>query len=136
MKRMLLTAMLMLGAAPAFAQPSTGTTATISPELRQKLQATRSRYKDQMKPLWQDARAARQALGAEMQKAQPDDGALTQLEDRLAGDRQKMQALHASQQAELRKQLTPRELAQLMLSHKGFGRHMHGGGHDGGGDGQ
>lgn len=132
MKRYLLSAMLLIGAAtPAFANESVG---KLPPELQQKVQATHARFKDQMKPLWQDARAARQALKDEMAKPQPSDATLSQLEDRLASDRDKMQALHQQAQSELRRQLSPQELAQLMLARgERFGHRMHHGGGDNGG---
>ncbi len=123
MKRYLIPVMLLLGAAPAFAQ----THAALAPDAQQKVEATRARFRDQMKPLWQDARATRQSLRAEVQKAQPDDSTLVQLENKLASDRQQMQALHARQQTELKSELTPAQYAQLMLRHPRFGRRMHGG---------
>lgn len=131
MKRYLLSAMLLLGAAaPALANESVS---KLSPELQQKVQATHAKYKDQMKPLWQDARAARQALKDELGKPQPSDATLSQLEDRLQGDRQRMMTLHQQAQSELRSQLSPKELAQLMLARGDHfrGHHMHRG--DGGG---
>ncbi|HEY1584550.1 MAG TPA: periplasmic heavy metal sensor [Polyangia bacterium] len=131
MKRYLVPVMLLLGAVPAFAQSNT----SVTPETRQKVEAVRAGVKPQMKPLWQDARAAREALRAELAKAQPDDGKLTQLEDRLASDRQQMQALRTQSQAQLARTLSPRERAELILAHKHFGRGMHGGHrHGGGGD--
>lgn len=137
MKRYLVPVMLLLGAAPAFAQSNAS---SVTPETRQKIEAVRASVRPQMKPLWQDMKATRQSLQAELGKAQPDDGTLTQLENRLMSDRQQMQALRAQSQAELQKQLSPRERAELILSHKGFGRRMHGrhrfggGGGDGGGE--
>ena len=122
MKRYLIPVMLLLGAAPAFAQ----TNASVTPETKQKIEAVRASVRPQMKPLFEDARAARQALRDELAKAQPDDGTLTQLEDRLASDHQQMQALRMQSQAQLKRELSPRELAQLMLSRPRFGRHMHG----------
>ena len=134
MKRYLLSAMLLLGAAaPAFANEGAGAASKLSPELAQKVQATRGKYKDQMKPLWQDMRAANQALRAEMQKAQPSDATLQQLESRLASDRGQMQQLHQQMQSELKSQLSPREIAQLMIARQDhFGRRFHH--HRGGGD--
>ena len=135
MKRFILPVMLMLGAAaPAFAQPEGGG-AQLDPALRAKVQAMMSGVRDQAKPIWQDARTTREALKAEMQKAQPDDATLVQLEDRLASDRQQLQALRADKQAELKKQLSPKEYAQLMLARHHFGRRFHGGGRMQGGGG-
>ena len=130
MKRYLVPVMLLLGAAPAFAQSSS----SVTPATRQKIEAVRASVRPQMKPLWQDARAAREELRAELAKAQPDDGKLTQLEDRLASDRQQMQALRVQSQAQLARELSPRERAELILSRKHFGRGMHGGHRHGGGD--
>jgi len=133
MKRFVIPVMLMLGAAaPAFAQSQPN--AQVDPDLRAKVEVVSARFRDQAKPLWQDARATRESLKAELQKAQPDDATLVQLEDRLASDRQQMQALHAQKQAELKKELTPKQYAQLMLSHPRFGRRFHGAGrmHGGG----
>jgi heavy-metal resistance protein len=139
MKRYLLSAMLLLGAAtPALANEG-ATTSKLSPELQQKVQANRGKYKDQMKPLWQDMRDANQSLRTEMAKPQPSDATLSQLEDRIAGDRQKMQQLHQQAQSELRAQLSPKEIAQLMIArqeHFGRGFHHHRGGGEGGGDSQ
>ena len=131
MKRYLMVpVMLLLGAAPAFAQPN----ASVTPETRQKIEAVRASVRPQMKPLFEDARAARQSLKAELDKAQPNDATLTQLEDRLASDRQRMQALRVQTQAQLKRELSPREYAQLIVSRHRFGRRMHGGEHRGGGD--
>ena len=81
-----------------------------------------------MKPIWQDARDAHQALRTELAKATPDEGALSKLEDRLSSDRQQMMSLQQQKQAELRKELSPTQYAKLMQSRMGrFGRHMHGG---------
>ncbi len=134
MKRYILPLMLLVGAAtPALAQPQAG--AHLDPDLRAKVQVVSQRFRDQAKPLWQDARATRESLKSELAKAQPDDATLVQLEDRLASDRQQMQALHAQKQAELKKELTPKQYAQLMLARPRFGRRFHGGGrmHGGGG---
>jgi Spy/CpxP family protein refolding chaperone len=96
--------------------------------------AVGAKYRDQAKPIWQDARATRQSLQAELGKAQPDDATLTQLEDRLASDRQQMMAIHQQRNAELKKELTPKQYAELMLRRPRFGRHMHRGeGGQGGG---
>ncbi len=133
MKRFVIPVMLMLGAAaPAFAHPNNGS-ASLDPDLRAKVQSVSAKFRDQAKPIWQDARATRESLKSELAKPQPDDATLVQLENRLASDRQQMQALHAQKQAELKKELSPREYAQLMLSRPRFGRHMHGGGAQGGG---
>jgi membrane-bound lytic murein transglycosylase B len=122
MKRLLVVpVMMLLGAAPAFAAPSTA----MSPELHQKLEASRARWKEQAKPIAQDAFAARKALRDELQKAQPDDATLTQLADRLASDRQQLQSLRAEKQAELKRELTPQEYATLMLRRPHFGHRMH-----------
>ena len=133
MKRFVIPVMLMLGAAaPAFAQPQPN--AQLDPDLRAKVEVVSARFRDQAKPIWQDARATRESLKAEVAKAQPDDATLVQLENRLASDRQQMQALHAQKQAELKKELTPKQYAQLMLRHPRFGRRFHGDGrmHGGG----
>ena len=142
MKRYLLSAMLLLGAAaPALANEGAATS-KLSPELQQKVQATRGKFKDQMKPLWQDMRDANQSLRTEMAKPQPSDATLQQLEERLLADRGKMQQVHQQMQSELRAQLSPKEIAQLMMARQDhFGRRFHhhrGGGGDvgGGGDSQ
>jgi Spy/CpxP family protein refolding chaperone len=122
MKRYLIPVMMLLGAAPAFAQ----TNAAVTPETQQKIEAVRAKFRGQGKPIFEDMRATRTALQTEMQKAQPDDGKLVQLEDRLSSDRQQLQSLHAQKQAALKSQLSPKEYAQLMLSRKHFGR-RHGG---------
>jgi Spy/CpxP family protein refolding chaperone len=118
MKRYLIPMMLLLGAAPAFAQ----TNAQVTPETKQKIEAVQAKFRGQGKPIFEDMHATRQSLQDEMGKAQPDDAKLLQLEDRMASDRQQLQTLHAQKQAELKSQLSPKEYAQLMLSHKHFGR--------------
>ncbi len=125
MKRMLLSAMLLFGAAtPALANE--GATAKLSPEIRQKVQDTRARYKEQFAPLMRDARSARQALRDEMKKAQPNATTLSQLEDRIVDDRQKLEALRDQVQKELRGELSPEQYAQLMIARQDrFGRRMH-----------
>lgn len=131
MKRFVVPVLLLLGAAPAFASPAQGgalpPSLGLTPEAQQAVMATRAKFKDQMKPLWQDARTAHQSLRAELQKPQPDDATLSQLEDRLATNRQQMMALQQQKQAELRKELTPTQYAKLMQARaRFFGRHMHG----------
>jgi Spy/CpxP family protein refolding chaperone len=122
MKRYLIPVMLLVGAAaPAFAQPN----AAVTPETQQKIEAVRAQFRGEGKPIFEDMKATRQALQDEMQKAQPEDGKLTQLEERLSADRQQLEALHAKKQAALKSQLSPKEYAQLVLSRKHFGRrHM------------
>jgi heavy-metal resistance protein len=124
MKRFVIPMMLLLGAAPAFAQ--TTAPAATSPA-QQQIEATRTRFQSQMKPLWQDAKATRQALSAELQKSAPDNATLQQLTDKLTSDRQQLHSLRSQQLAELKDQLSPQQYAKLMLRHPGFGRHMHGG---------
>ena len=125
MKRMLLSAMLLLGAAaPALAHE--GALSKLPPDVQQKVKATHERFKPELQPVFGDMRSARQALRAEMGKATPDAATLSQLEDRLAADRQKMMAVRDEVQKELRSELTPQEYAQLMLSrHERFGRRFH-----------
>jgi Spy/CpxP family protein refolding chaperone len=146
MKRFVLPVMLLLGAAPAFAQTAPTTT---SDQARQEMidaridtlgarlgldaaglarfRATVEHFGSQSKPLRQDLFATRGALRDELAKAQPDDGKLTQLTDRLASDRQQMQSLEAQKLAELRHELTPQQYAKLMMARgRFFGRHMHG----------
>lgn len=150
MKRLLVPVMLLLGAVPAFASPSSHAQALqnlgLSADAQAQVQATQTRFRDQMKPIWQDARDAHQALNAELAKATPNDAALSKLEDRLSSDRQQMMSLQQQKQAELRKELTPTQYAKLMQARMSrFGRHMHGhrgnggaegGGVNGGGDAQ
>jgi Spy/CpxP family protein refolding chaperone len=131
MKRFVVPMLLLLGAAPAFASPSQPGQGLqnlgLTPDAQQAVMNTRTRFKDQMKPVWQDARAAHEALRAELQKAQPNDATLSSLEDRLASDRQQMVSLQQQKQAELRKELTPTQYAKLMqVRARFFGRHMHG----------
>ena len=144
MKRLLIPALLFLGAAPAFAQ----TDATASTQARHErmearldtfgarlgldadalagFRATLERYHGQMKPLRADARQARQSLRDELASAQPDAGRVTQLTERLERDRQQMQSLRAQQMAELKRELTPQQYAKLLLRRPHMGRHMHG----------
>jgi Spy/CpxP family protein refolding chaperone len=139
--------MLLLGAAPAFAQPdptatqqakqervdaridSLGARLGLDDASLGRFRDTVERFASQLKPLRQDLFATRQTLRDEMQKAQPDDGKVTQLTDRLASDRQQMQSLQVQKMAELRRELSPEQYAKLVLAHQRFGRHMHGGGH-------
>jgi Spy/CpxP family protein refolding chaperone len=146
MNRFLLPVMLLLGAAPAFAQPaSTPTQQQAKQEMIDarvdaagaklgldaaglaSFRDTVERFGSQSKPLRQDLFATRGALRDEMAKAQPDSGKLSQLTDRLASDRQQLQTVQVQKMAELRRQLTPEQYAKLMLARGGrFGRHMHG----------
>jgi hypothetical protein len=125
MKRMLLSTMLLLGAAmPALAHE--GAEAKLSPEVQKTVQDARARFRPELEPVFSDMRSARQSLRAEMQKAQPDAATLSQLEDRIAADHQKMMAVRSEMQKELRGTLTPEEYAQLVLSrHEGFGHRHH-----------
>ena len=139
MKRFLVVpVMLLLGAAPAFASPGQGQGQNLqnlglSADAQAQVQATRAKYRDQLKPLFQDMRTTHQSLRAEMQKATPDDATLSQLEDRLTSDRQQMMTIRGQQQAELRKELTPSQYAKLMMARaRFFGRHGHGGRGQGG----
>jgi hypothetical protein len=131
MKRLLVPVMLLLGAVPAFASPSSHEQNLqklgLSADSVAQVQATQTRFRDQMKPIWQDARAAHEAMRSELAKAAPDEGTLSKLEDRLASDRQQMQSLQTQKQAELRKELSPSQYAKLMQARaRFFGRHMHG----------
>ena len=147
MNRFLLPVMLLLGAAaPAFAQPDPAATQqarqeTVDAKLDSfgarlgldanelaRFRGTLDRFRSQVKPLRQDAMATRRTLRDEMNKAQPNDGALAQLTDRLASDRQQIQTLQVQKQAELKRELTPQQYAKLMMAHPRFGRRMHGGG--------
>jgi Spy/CpxP family protein refolding chaperone len=148
MNRFLLPVMLLLGAAPAFAQPDPAATQQAKQEMVDakldafgarlgldanelgRFRGTLDRFHSQLKPLRQDAMATRRTLRDEMAKAQPDDGKLAQLTDRLASDRQQIQSLQAQKMAELRHELTPQQYAKLMLARARFGRHMHGGGRE------
>ena len=131
MKRMLLSAMLFLGVAtPALALAHEGqggaATTKLSAEAREKVKDTRARFKPELQPVFADMKSARQSLRAELQKTQPDGNVLSQLEDRLTDDRQKMMAVRGEMQKELRSELTPQEYAQLMMSrHERFGRSLH-----------
>ncbi|HEY2747710.1 MAG TPA: periplasmic heavy metal sensor [Polyangia bacterium] len=143
MKRFLVVPiMLLLGAAPAFAAPGQGQNLQnlgLSADAQAQVQATRAKYKDQLKPLFQDMRTTHQSMRAELQKPAPDDATLSQLTDHLQTDRQQMMAIRQQQNAEIRKELTPTQYAKLMMARaRFFGRHMHGqrgqGGQPGGSD--
>ena len=77
--------------------------APLSPQVRQTVRDTRQRFAPQVRPIRQDMRDARQALRAELAKPQPSDATLRQLEDRLVADRQRLQAIHAQADADLRR---------------------------------
>lgn len=145
MNRLMIPVMLLLGAAPAFAQGNPAATEQAKQEMIDarvdglgaklgldaagltQFRGTLEKFAGQLKPLRQDSFAARRALRDELQKAQPDDGTVSQLTDRLARNRQQMQSLQAQKMAELRHQLTPEQYAKLMLARGHFfGRHMHG----------
>ncbi len=141
MKRFLVPVMLLLGAAPAFAAPGQGQNLQnigLSADAQAQVQATRSKYRDQLKPIFQDMKSTHQSMRAELQKSSPDDATLSQLTDKLQSDRQQMMSIRQQQQAELRKELTPTQYAKLMMARaRFFGRHMHGHrgqGGQGGGD--
>lgn len=126
MNRYLVPVMLLVGAAsPAFAEPAAS---AVTPETQQKIDTVRATFHAQIMPIAKDARATRQALRAELAKAEPDDATLSQLEQRLADDRTQMQALHAQTQADLEQQLTPRELGEIMLDPPRFGHRAQNGG--------
>jgi Spy/CpxP family protein refolding chaperone len=137
----MLPLMMLLASAPAFAHgngndgdPAAGAErrekrlASMSAKLgldaagTEALRATFTRYQAQLAPLRKDSWQTRQALQQELANAQPDAARLTQLTDRLAGNRQKMASLVAQRQADLKQQLTPAQYAKLVLSHHGFGR--------------
>jgi Spy/CpxP family protein refolding chaperone len=142
MKRFLVPVMLLLGAAPAFAAPGQGQNLQnlgLTPDAQAQVQATRTKYRDQLNPLFQDMKATHQSMRTELQKSSPDDATLSQLTDKLQSDRQQMMSIRQQQNAELRKELTPTQYAKLMMARaRFFGRHMHGhrgqGGAPGGGD--
>lgn len=143
MNRFLFPVMLLLGAAPAFAQPDPAATQQAKQEMVDakldafgarlgldanelgRFRGTLDRFRSQMKPLRQDSFAARRTLRDEMAKAQPDEGRVTQLTNQLASDRQQIQSLQAQKMSELRRELTPQQYAKLMLAHPRFGRRMH-----------
>jgi hypothetical protein len=90
------------------------------------VQATFSRYRTQMKPVWQDMHATRQALKAELAGGK-DPGKLSSLTAQLTSDRQKLGSLQQAKMGELQTELTPAQYAQLVVSRHGrrFG-HGHG----------
>ena len=91
------------------------------------VQATFSRYRTQMKPVWQDMRATRQALKAELAGGK-DPSKLSSLTAQLTSDRGKLAALQQSKMGELQSELTPAQYAQLVVSRHGR-RFGHGHGH-------
>jgi Spy/CpxP family protein refolding chaperone len=154
MNRLLIPVMLLLGAAPAFAQT---TDPAATQQAKQEMigarldamgarlgldaagmtqfRATVERFASQTKPLRQDLFATRRSLKDELAKPQPNPATVTQLTDRLSTDRQQMQTLQTQKMAELRRELTPEQYAKLVMARGHFfGRHGHG--HHGRGAGQ
>ncbi len=161
MRKMMIPLMALLASAPAFAQTTT-TTGTTDASQQQAARAERhqqfaekrlekmsaklgldaagtaalrqtfTRYQAQLAPLRKDSWQTRQALQQELANPQPDRSRLSQLTDQLTRNRQKMAAIVAQRQADLKQQLTPEQYAKLVVSHHGFGRRGHGGMHHGG----
>jgi hypothetical protein len=88
------------------------------------LKQTFAKYRAQMQPVRQDLWQSVKAMRQELASAKPDTARLSQLEDQVAGDRQKMQAIETARAAELRQQLTPVQYAQLIVSRRAFGREL------------
>jgi Spy/CpxP family protein refolding chaperone len=106
------------------------------------VESTFTRYRSQMKPVWQDMKQTRASLESELAGAK-DANKLSSLTAQLTGDRQKLASLRQAQMSELQKELTPAQYAQFVVSrHEGRGRfghghgRFHGGQHEGGGEGQ
>jgi hypothetical protein len=91
------------------------------------VEATFVRYRSQMKPVWQDMRATRQSLKAELAGGK-DAGKLSALTAQLTSDRGKLAALQQAKMGELQSELSPAQYAQLVVSRHGR-RFGHGHGH-------
>jgi len=152
MNRMMIPLMLLLGGAPALAQPISNARSEQREELAQKreqlaeqrlerltarlgldadsaakVRATFEKYRGEFAPLRKSMWTTRSAIKSELASAQPDSSKLAQLTDQLSGVRAQMAALHTQRMAELKSELTPAQYAKLVVSrHEGRGMHRHG----------
>ncbi len=144
MNRMMIPLMLLLGGAPALAQPVSGARAEAREQLAQerldrmtsklgldqaqagRVRATFEKYRAELQPLRKQQWETRLQLKAELESAQPNDGKIAQLTNELQGGRQAMQAIHARRMAELKQELSPKQYAELVLGRGMHGRRFHG----------
>jgi Spy/CpxP family protein refolding chaperone len=144
MNRMMIPLMLLLGGAPALAQPVANARIEARHEMGEKrlermtarlgldaesaarVRATFEKYRAELAPVRQTLWTTRTALKAELAAPQPDSAKLSQLTDQLASARSDMQAIHARKIAELKSELTPRQFAELVVARQGRGMHGHG----------
>src|SRR5579862_171861 len=129
MNRMMIPLMLLLGGAPALAQPLSGPRAEqreqfaakrldrmtarlgLDAEQAAKVRATFEKYRAELAPLRKTMWSTRGAIKSELESATPDQGKLAQLTDSLSGTRAQMAALHTQRMAELKSELTPAQYA-------------------------
>ena len=119
MKRtMILSVLGLLAAVPAFA----GEGGKLAEKLglddasRAKVQQTFEKFRAQMAPVRKDAQEIRRELSAELANAQPNDGKVSALLVKLRTDRQQMMTIREARATELQKELTPTQLAKLMMA--------------------
>ncbi len=82
----------------------------------QRVQGVWQKYGAQIQPILATNRGIRVELRQRVAAAHPDDAKLVALSDQLIANRQKIQALRADQQREVRQVLTPAQFAKLQLT--------------------
>jgi len=90
----------------------------------QKFEQTNQSFREQMKPVIQDAQQTEQALKAELAKQAPDTSKLTSLSDQLTSDHQKIVGLEQQKLGALKSQLTPQQYAQFLVNRGDVARGM------------
>jgi|SRR5581483_6449740 len=138
----ILSMMLLLAGAPAFAQEAPADQPAGEARfdrhmerLSEKLgldkteqvavRATMEKFRAQLRPLREQAFKARHSLREELASKSPDEQKVSQLTDKLASARQQMRAIEAQRMQELRGELTPSQFAKLQLHQRRFGRRFH-----------
>jgi Spy/CpxP family protein refolding chaperone len=136
----ILSMMLLLAGAPAFAQttPADGGEARIDRRMEKlseqlgldkteqvAVRATMEKFHAQLSPLREQAWKARHSLREELQSKSPDEQKVSQLTDKLASARKQMRVIEAKRMEELRGELTPSQFAKLQLHERRFGRRFH-----------
>ncbi|MBS2028361.1 MAG: periplasmic heavy metal sensor [Deltaproteobacteria bacterium] len=150
MKRTMIPLMALLGGAPALAlaaetsntpatnAPSSGSEAQcphamgekmagklgLDAQATAKFDQTNEKFREQMKPVWQDARQTQDALKQELAKPQPDSTKLTSLSDQLTNDHQKLVSLQQQKLSALKSELTPEQYAQFLVNRGEVARGM------------
>ena len=136
----ILSMMLLIAGAPAFAHEAGGQADEARMEQRMErlseklgldkseqvaVRATFEKFRAQLEPLRKQAFETRSALREELAKKSPNEQRVSQLTDQLAQTRQQMRVIEGQRMQELRGELTPSQFAKLQLHRRGFGRRLH-----------